>query len=774
MGLFSSKKKIYVSSTVYPLGEDDGPKKQEFLKYTVLNATMTQAPSLSDAITQGYMRGQGMALRNCFKYAREHYAEGVPMSAAKYLEGPNQDELKTILATKHPGSTINVLTLVTGTANYEWWAEQYLTEQYGYDRTQQEFERPPAGVATNAAVTYDLEPSGLVRILLMNPDGTTKVVDFRPGNSYQPMADFVHCAYQAVQTFDSDVTTEVRAKNPGEIDSVSVSVEVIERAGEIQTTTIRVTVDVDETGPNATVKTSKVVEVRTRPQYFLYRLGSGTYPVLDSWISGRDLLSPYYPAIPLRRNNMDMLAASQKDTELYKTSKELLKRLSIDIDDLGKSLNNNPNIKDIDYAFVVFGVSLNNKSQEGKRYLFDFFSYLRSITSAQTTKASFENWKWAFINNQKKTPPQINMIEIYSPKDRANNYDIKIQWDYIDTKLKSGQVFPGAKVGDVDISMSGTRTEFSFLLMDVKLDNSKLYARRQVDENTYEELEIAGLVYDNYIYKGKSVQITAYDAFHNENEEGFIVPLNQQILRGMSLRDVTDLAYQCCHMVLNSYKVVKQKWYQRGIFKVILGVVAIAIVFFTWGAGTPISISMLSATIVVASKLMVLLAATLYTLSLMVLMNILTKTAIEVFGEKWGAVIAIIGTFVAMNWNSLATISTNGLTAMQVMNASTAVLNAYGQYTQQKVLDIYKDIGNLQMEYEKKFKELEEMTEKMLGTNTDLLDIQAMTDSTYRFYFEPMDTFLSRTLLTGNDVCEITLGQINEFAGLGLRLPTIG
>ena len=109
-----------------------------------------------------------------------------------------------------------------------------------------------------------------------------------------------------------------------------------------------------------------------------------------------------------------------------------------------------------------------------------------------------------------------------------------------------------------------------------------------------------------------------------------------------------------------------------------------------------------------------------------------------------------------------------------MIQATTAILQAYGHYNQMKTLGVYKDIGNLQAEYEKKFKELEEMTEKMLGTNTDLLDIQAMTDATYRHHFEPMDTFLTRTLITGNDVCEITNGQIENFAGIGLQLPTIG
>ena len=778
MGLFSGKKKIYVSSVVYPLGEDEGPKKRDFLKYTVLNATMTGAPSIADALAQGYLKGQGMALRNCFQYAREKYSEGVPMSAAKYIEEPNRDELISVLAPKHPGSAIEILTLMVGTADHEWWAEQYLAQEFGYDRTEQRFERPPSGVDADAAIAYDLEPSGLIRILLMSAGGATKVIDFRPGNGYKAMTDFVHCAYQGVQTFDSGIVTEVRPKNPGEIDSVSVSVEEVARAGETQTTTIRITVDVDESGPNATVKTSKVVEVRTRPQYFLYRLGAGTHPVIDAWVSGGDLVSPYYPAVPLRRDNKDMLAADKHGTELYKTSKKLVSRLGLDIDGLGKDLNGNAGVKDVDHAYIVFGVSLNTKSQEGKRYLFRFFEYLRGITAPATTKAAHDIWRIAFQAGNKNAPPQVNMLEIYSTKDRANNYDIKIQWDYIDTTLKSGQIYPGAGVGDVDISMGGSRVEFSFRNLDIKLDSSKLYARRQVDADTYEELEIAGLVYDNYIYKGKSVNVTAWDMFSDPDEQGFIVPLNQRIIREMSLRDVTDLSYQCCHMVLNCYKVVKQKWYQTGIFKVILMIIAIVLCYFFPPAGVAMMAGLMVAYIGISILLAMIIASIIYVLAAMIILQILMKVATKWFGATWGPIIVIIAAFVAGQWGQAvqtgATAANAGITAIDVINASAAVLQAYGHYTQMKTLDVYKDIGKLEMEYEKKFKELEEMTEKMLGTNTDLLDIQAMTDATYRLHFEPMETFLSRTLLTGGDVCEITNGQIENFAALGLQLPTIG
>lgn len=781
MGLFSSKKKTYVSSVVYPLGEDDGPKKQEFLKYTVLNATMTQAPSLGDAITSGYLKGQGMALRNSFLYARTKYTEGLPTSMAKYVDVTSKEILSNALKHNFPDSEIILLTLLVGTADFEWWAEQYLAQNYGYDRTTGLFDRPPAGVDADATIAYDMEPSGLVRILLMSNDGSTKVVSFRPGNGFKAMGDFVHCVYQARQVFDSGISTEIRPKNEGETDSVTVVETVTVRAGETQTKVVRTTVDVDETGPDAVVKTQTVTEVLTRPQYFMYAIGSAMYPDIDAWLSDNALTSPYYPAIPLRRDNKDLLSGSNKNTELYKTSKKLLKRVGIEIDDLGESLNSNANVKDIDYAFVVFGVALNNKSQEGKRYLHKFFQYLRGISSPGATKAAHEDWASRFAAGQENTPSQLNMVQVYSPKNRSSNYDVKIQWDYIDTRIVAGQAFPGARKSDVDISMSGTRTEYSFLNMEIKQDSSKLYVRCQLDENSYEEMEIAGLVYDNYIYDGKSVTITAYDAFHDPEEEGFIIPMNQQVLRSMSLRDVTDLSYQCCHLVLNCYQVVKQKWYQRGIFKVILMVVAIVLMYFYPPAGVAALKTAIAATFVVLSAVMVKLVAVLvYMMAMMIVGNILLKVSTKVFGEKWAALVAAVVTVVlayATGGGSAAANQAQGstlLSAQNLMTASSVLGKGYAGYVAAQTKGVMADITKLNEEFEKKFDELEKMTEKMLGTNTDLLDIQAMTAATYQLYFEPVDEFLTRTLLTGNDICEVTMGQIESLTEFGLWLPVIG
>lgn len=772
MGIFSSKKKTYVSSVSYPLGEDD-EERVDYLQYTVLNATLQNRP-VGEAITQGYLRGQGMSLRNAFKYARDQYTLGVPMSAARFLDQPDTSQITPVVQPNFPGAEILYLTTVVGPADHEWWAEQYLTTEFGYDRTLQQFMRPPAGVEPDAAVAYDLEPSGLIRILLLNQDGATKIIDFRP-SGYIRMGTFIHSCYQARTIFIEQDETTTRPATEGEVDTVQVATVITDRVGETQEKLTRIETDI--LNGVATVHTKITVTVTSRPQYFLYRIGSGVHPSLDLWSSSDNLQSPYYPAIPLRVNNVDFTDDDHQKTDLYKTSKKLLDKVGVKIDKVAESLNDNESIKDIDYAFVMFGVALNSRSPEGKKYLYRFFEHLRGISSGgAATKTRHEAWVQAYLGGAQSTPPDANVVEIYHPDDRKNNHDIKIQWDYIDTTLHPGEIAPGAKIGDVDISMGSSRTLYVMHGMGMTVDSSKLYARRQVTADSFEQLEISGLIHENFIYGGKSVTVTAYDAFYDPDEEGFIIPLNQQIIRATPIVELTNLSYQCMHMVLNCYQVVKQKWYQSSWFKVLLVIVAIIVIVVTWGTATPAVVTWMAAAFG-GTMLAMALAATIYVLAMMVIMNIVMKVSVDVFGEKWGPLIASIVALVAMQWDSLAAMGTNiaagTITANMVIQASIAALSSYGAYAQGQLSDVQKKLMGLETEFDRQMKEIEDLTKANLDTNTDLIDIFGMTDAT-NLQFESSSTFLGRTLLVGGDVVDITNGLIENFVEVGLRLPTTG
>jgi hypothetical protein len=781
MGWFSGKKKTYVSSVVYPLGED-GKDRRDMLQYTVLNSIL-QNRGTAESIRDGYLKGQGMALRNAFRYARDHYTDGLPTSAARYSDQPDVTVLEGVLSTLNKGAGILLVTTVVGSADYEWWAERYLSDTYGYNVKLARFETPPKGVDADANVAYDLEPDGSVQILLMSAGGKTTVLRYRP-DGYVRMANYLHCLYRTERTFDGGVTTFTRPATPGEVTGTTYAASTVERTGETQVTTTKTAVVI--TGSQAAVTVSKTVLVTSRPKYFLYQLGTGKYPTLDASLATDALAPPYYPSIPLRVNNVDWTGNGHQDTELYKTSKKLLNKVGLDIADLGDKIRTNENVSEIDYCFAVFGVQLNTEAPEGKQYLFRFFQYLRSISNV--TSADFNAWESDFQTKFPNgpdaanlppggvQPPPTNSVEIYSAKDRANNHDVKLQWQYIDTRLVSGTVSPNAKPGTVTVSMGGAE-QLRDILGGMFLDSSVLLVRKQIDADTYEELAINGLVYENFIYAGKSVIVTAYDAMTDPDEEGFLVPLNQEILRETPLVELTNLSYQCMFLVFNCYKVVKQKWYQTGLFKIILIIVAVILCIFFPPAGVTALATVLTAA-GVAAALVLVLAATIYVLGMMILSMIIMKVSTKIFGDKWGAVIGAIVSIMAMNYANTGSVvgatagqSSNLLTAQNIMQATSALAQAY---TQMKLAGISQDLQKLTDDYNDGMAKIEDLTEANLDTSMDMIDITGFTQATWENHFEKADTFLARTLLTGSDICEITTGMVEDFADIGLRLPTHG
>ena len=82
----------------------------------------------------------------------------------------------------------------------------------------------------------------------------------------------------------------------------------------------------------------------------------------------------------------------------------------------------------------------------------------------------------------------------------------------------------------------------------------------------------------------------------------------------------------------------------------------------------------------------------------------------------------------------------------------------------QKLEDMRKD-------YEKGMDKVKELQKELdLGNHTELLDIQGYMDAAARIMEDPT-TFFNRTLMTGNDICEITIGQVENFCDVGLQLP---
>lgn len=753
MGLFSGKKKTYVSSVAYNLNGDLEEQRDVFKDGTL--QAILEGNSVGQTMVNNVLNGGGLKMRTAFNYARDYYEYGVPKSNTVFMDSPDVAVVIPILQSMNQNQEILMDTLVIGTADYVWWAEQYLTSRYNWNRATELFLSAPNGVDADALVTFDLEADRQIHIYMVNNDNSVHVESFYP-DSMQPSSTYVHCAYQTRSTFQGAGSTTTRPYEPGDVDGTTPVVTTVQRNGETQVTTTTTVVDTD--GSNTTITVTKVTQVTSNFKYFIYLLGTGTYPTLDALKDSTTLSGGYYPSVPMRLNGQDMLDESKMDTDLYKTSKILLKKLNLKIEDIREKINDNNNIDDIDFAFLVFGVALNTPKPAGKKYLYRFFKKLQTLQAFSKTE-----WNaWTGTSS-----PQTNVLEVFNEKQRQNNYDIKIQWQYVETTIHTGLAGAGANVGDVFISVDADPT-ITTIGTDQEVESTKLYARKQLDADTYEQLEVCGLYYDNYVYNGKSVGMSAWDMFKNPDEEGFIVPLDRSLLSNVSLKEITELSYETSFIVFNCYTIVKQKWYQTGIFRIIIFVIGVILCILFPPAGVGILLAVVGIEVAVATFIQLLIAAIVYMILAMLVARIFSAVA-STFGGKWGQLIAAVVVIVVAYFTGDYSTAVNsaGTVAVNVIQATAAV---YQGYMAAEMYDINKDLKDLSQQYSDQMAHLEQLWKELLPTYDGWLDIASFTQAAERILESP-DTFLTRTLMTGPQIAEFTMGAVTNFADIGLQLP---
>lgn len=284
--------------------------------------------------------------------------------------------------------------------------------------------------------------------------------------------------------------------------------------------------------------------------YFIYEVGSGLYPDLDV-VDSINRNSPFLPIVPLRQDNRNMGPAIDANgdfildvdgnkivpnTDLYRTSKKLCKYLDTDFDDLCKAISTNPDVKDIDHAYLIMGIDIRTTHKAGKAYLYNFFQDLAI------------------------KDPGIKRIKIADAK-----FNIDITFDSVTFSGQTGSL--------------SQRTELIYR-------GNNLTLRYDNRDGTYGQVVVTNLKHTNYIYSEHTNVITLEDSADPE-EFGFIIPLNYDLYKqSKSLFDRYELIRESFKIVCNAYERKKLKWYQTGIFKVLLFAVMVVITIYSAGTFT--------------------------------------------------------------------------------------------------------------------------------------------------------------------------------------------
>jgi len=786
MGLFSKKKKTYVSSVSYNLSQDT---ETNYLQSVITNSILaSQTGSLASDITGSYLNGQGMKLKNAYKYGRDHYSLGLPTSTVVTGDVAVDDVKPTIEAIA--GKTVIISETYIGSPDYSFWVYQYLADHYGYDESTSTFANPPSGVpATGNTVDSDITSTGEVRVTITPPSGS--VVTFTFDVTIDNLKNYLYVPYRGVANPTVTSTTETRAYQDGDEDGSTSTSTSVTNAGETTTTQVTKTTSVDEAKTTTTIVTTTTVGVTGRMEYFIYQLGLGTYPALDALEATADLSSPYYPWVVMRDDNKDMTAAKYQDTDQYKTAKKLLTKAGLKMTELADAINSNGSIGDIDFAFVHFGIALNTQINESREYLFQFFRYL--MGHQKYSKLDWENWYTGYkAYSQTKAAaqseystysiaqPGTNSVQIRYSKEYW--YNVKISWQYINLTTTNEVI---GNVGTVTVTCQKDDVEYT--IYSDKADTIEQYTvqatpmiiKKQVSATQCEVLEIIGAQHDNKVYNGKSVTTSASSGVNGDDDgdSNFIVPLNRQVFEAMGIVDITQTCYDCMHITFNSYKTVKQKWYQTGIFKLVVIVIAIVITVLSWGTLSAPAAAVASAAAAagatatgapIAGILTPGAVGVAVSMAMKIVAHYVSPDLFAIFSVAllaYGAY-AVGSNYAATGEFSASTSLASSQTYMAAMNTT---LSGYQTSMQYAVKDVAAQITSATNSYND---QMDAINDAMKTLNTANYDIDLMAlQSSFFSIFESSESFINRTTSPTNAIAMVT-GQVNSYVDSALNIDS--
>lgn len=778
--LFGAETITSVSSVAYNLaGEEAG--RPDYLKSLVAsNVLGSNKFSMGETISSGYLKGPGIRLRHIPAWsARTGYDGIVGLSTGTIKTGDSIDDAVLIAEIPHAvDETVQLQRSSISRADFTYWAEQYVLTNH-------------PKLYNTAWVADYIESTGEIKIIYVDlSEDTFTPTDFDANSQY------LYASYVLTKVGTAGLVTTGTVIFLGSGDPFpsttgwdNVAGVWVKETYKGQATdgdytySLKELMYFDTTARSYRIDTQIITHKIWLPmQYLIYKCDSGNVN-LDAMFSDSTSMGDFFPFVPIRLDNKFVSDSFLPDA--YAGGKKVLKKaVNANLDDLIAKVEDNPSLSDIDYAYVVFGVSLNVEENACRKYLYHFFKALQqeqptadaigdweaAMALSAASVASWKEWNTTQYDNPLASLSEPEVIpypalpsyslQVTSQDRPVMNYDMLIQWSGIKEETGFGLKIPTAKRGDLWFEISTTdsyavdmyslpKSSDDGVISVTPVTVEHIFLHWQETNNSWRSLKISGLKHRNMIYNGVSVNITAAQALNDTDESGFIIPLHAEIYSSMPLIDGTQMSTACCFIVFNCYTEVKEKWYQTDLFKIVI--FAVQAIYY----GLPTALATLAAT------------------------KAIEVVAVAVFGEKLaGTILAIANVILIVNGNvpadgSSATTYANMMRAENLLKLTMAVGDGVSAYLKASANEVMLDTQNMMQDYESKMSEVQKLFEQNIGYSQGLIDPMQLTNST-RSAAESLDSFLGRTLMTGTEIAELSTSMLSRFAELTLStdLPT--
>lgn len=666
---------------------------------------------INKGMLQKMQQGTAAKIHQFQKYAKDHYTYGLPNGTILNKEIINTDEIKAAIESDL-GEEVVISRAILDTPEPLEFARAHARRYWGYDYDTDLMSNPPYYASDRSEeykvpsiINADIRKDGDMLMDVSNEVGYKE--DLFGGGEYYPktiellvkQVPYTNPDYPYLKPLDPLLYNPDTSKLYYQ---VVYSIVYRDDAGNI-------------TG-------------YSKKDFWQYEQGLGRHPELD--LRPDEDEQPFLPIIPLRENNKhlgpeldgDKFKYDENgnkikpDTELYRTSVKLLKRINLDYDELSLAVASNPDVGDIDHAYVTFAINIRTETKEGKKYLFQFFKDLALRSGGGSGE-----------------------IEI---KDAA--YRVNIRFESANLTAKAGNL--------------ANQTELIY-------NGNTLTLRKKIDNTQYEEVVVEELYHVNYIY-GKYNEATSLEASADEDNYNFLIPIQYNLIKeDRSLFGRQDLLGEAMVLVFNCYERRKLKWYESGFFQFLVIVITIVLTAIT-GVGGSFFNALTTAYQAGIGALALFIGQT---IAISLAINYALVWAVQELGIEWAIFIAVIAAVITVG----KSISTTGsyMSADTLLAATSSISTSTSAITKGLMEEIQIE-SEAFIEYAEDMQdELDELMEEL----TDYTNINY--DIVYsRKHIEVMgetpDDFYNRTIHSGN-VGALVFGMISTYVDNELRLPEL-
>lgn len=753
MGLFSSKKKTKVGTSVSRIIEDK--RLPNAVRQGILTSTFQQKP-VSYSIQKALYESVGFNADRMYDYAKRKYTYGLP-SGKYHYSSQGMDKVKAIIE-RIEGAPVSMIYSRLGEYNYF----HYLNV-VGLNSILPINDNATFTVTINGHIFSTTRPGYFTNLTIAIPSSEqddvslTRVVDWGAPthyvrNWYAPpnnhiVADidkpelrvnyFTITPSRGFPFMDGYVPSE---EVPGYF---SFPLDEVPNEGDYFQAAYKLA--------NGTVK------------FWTYELGKGTYPELDALHNEPPTTGgTFFPFAYFRfaKSSMD----NQKGTDSYKTTETMLKKIGMDLADVTEAIHENPDIKDIEQAMFYMGVPGVTKDPIEARYLFDFFNniymakgYVSGLDVPNNLAAGL--WAKQLIDEAQVALGMQAEVHTGAFTIADKRFKMSLNNNGIYKRLVAGSIGAIGSYSCTTTSYQNAPNAVSNRLIGTAQYDSlsthglSVRYRHQVSSQVYEEIQVVnpGLTYHIY---GSHTTIGSLS-----DEEIFLVPIDKSISSKYSLTTREQLYARSMHYVFNSRITTRVKWYQQGWFSAVIQIVGIVISIISMQPGFA---SMAAAASAGTAAIITLIAKGILQVLIRFAVATAAKYILKEVAPQLLTIVAVVAAVVAIVGGVPEGLSSTPW-AEHLLSASNVLMSTGQSNLQNLMSGLTTEAESFLADAEQKMKLLED-TQDLLYNDPILMPLVVFGESPQDFY--------RRTVHSGN-VGTLAIKSVSTYVRRSLTLPTV-